>query len=121
MMFEGYSEYYPSNRSIKDSVHILNTMTAEDKRTIDGSKMIFGEVSQPIEHPHSDPIVHTIKVGIMNMRRVLVDTSSTTGLITMDYLKQLKYGPEHLEKIEGPLVRFRGSRVYPSGTIVLPV
>ena len=53
MMFEGYSEYYPSNRSIKDSVHILNAMTVVDKQTIDGPKMIFGrELSQSIQFAH---------------------------------------------------------------------
>ncbi|XP_057550539.1 uncharacterized protein LOC130828592 [Amaranthus tricolor] len=96
-------------------------MTAEEKRAVDGPKMIFGEVSQPIQHPHSDPIVLTIKFGLMNVRRVLVDTGSTTDLITMDCLKQLKYCLEHLEKLERPLVEFGGSRVCPSGTIVLPV
>ena len=121
MISGGYSEYYPSNRSIKDSVHTLKFMTAKDKRAVDGPKMIFGEVSQPIQHPHSDPIVLTIKVGFMNVRRVLADTGSTTDLITMDCLKQLKYGSEQLEKLELPLVGFGGNGVCPSGTILLPV
>ena len=121
MISGGYLEYYPSTRSIKDSVHILNTTTVEDKRTIDGPKMIFGEVSQPIQHPHFDPIVLTIKVGLMNVTRVLVDTGSMADLITMDCLKQLKYNSEHFEKLERPLIGFGRSRVCPSGTIVLPV
>ena len=100
-----YSEYYPSTRSIKHSVH----MTVEEKRTIDGPIMIYGEVSQPTQRPHSDPIVLTIKVGLMNVRRVLVDTDSISNLITMNCLKQLKYGPKHLEKLEQPLVGFGGS------------
>ena len=62
MIDGGYSEYYPNTWSIKDSVHILNTIIAEDKRIIDGPRMIFGEASQPIQHPHSDPIVLTIKI-----------------------------------------------------------
>ena len=57
----------------------------------------------------------------MNVRRVLVDINSTRDLITIDFLKQLKYGPEHLKKLERPLVEFGGSRVCPSGNIVLPV
>ena len=121
MISRGYSEYYPNNHSIKDSIHTLKSMTVEEKRAVDGPKMTFGEVSQPIQYPYSDPIVLTIKVGLMNIRRVLVDTDSTVDLITMDCLKQLKYGPEHFEKLERPLVGFRGSRVCPSGTIVLPV
>ena len=121
MISGGDSEYYPSNHSIKDSVYTLKTMTAEDKGEVDGPKMIFGEVSQPIQHPHSDPIKLTIKVDLMKVRRVLVDTGSTADLITMDCLKQLKYGPEHLEKLERPLARFEGSRVCPSSTIVLPI
>ena len=36
MISGGYSEYYPSKRLIKDSVHTLKSMTAEDKRAVDG-------------------------------------------------------------------------------------
>lgn len=121
MISGSYSEFYPSTRSIKDSVHTLNTMTAKGKKAMDGSIMIFGEGGQAIQHPHTDLVVLTLKVGLMNVKRVLVDTSSTANLITMDCLKQLKYGPEHLEKLDWLLVGFGGSRVCPSGTIVLPV
>lgn len=79
-------------------------MTAEDKQAIEGPKMIFGEVSQPIKHPYSNVVVLTIKVGLMNVRRVLVDTASTIDLITMDCLKQLKYDLENLEKLDLPLI-----------------
>ena len=84
--------------------------------------MVFwSEVSQPIQHPHSDPIVLTLKVGIISVRRILVDTGSTANLITMDCLKQLKYDPQHLGKLERPLVGIGGGWFYPSETIVLPL
>lgn len=50
-----------------------------------------------------------------------MDTESTFDLIKLDCFNQLKYGPEHLEKLGRPSVRFGGSRVCPSGIIVLPV
>lgn len=87
MISGGYFEFYPSTRSVKDSVHALNTMTAESRKAVDGPRMVFGEGSPAIQHPHSDPVVLTLKVGLMNVRRVLVDTGSTADLITMDCLK----------------------------------
>lgn len=83
MISGGFSEFYPSTRSIRDSIHTLNTMTTEVKKAIDGPRMIFGEGSRALQHPHSGPIVLTLKVGLMNVRRVLVDTGSTPDLITM--------------------------------------
>lgn len=84
-------------------------MTEESKKAVDGPRMRFGEVGHAIQHPNSDPIVLTIKVGLMNVRRFLVDTGNTVDLIMMDCLKQLKYGPKNLEKLDKPLVVFGGA------------
>ena len=86
------------------------------------SKMIFNEkLGNVIQYPHDDPIVLTLKVGQMNVRRVLVDTSSTAELVTMDCLRKLKYETHHLEPLDRPLVGFTRSRFTAMGTIVLPV
>jgi hypothetical protein len=91
-------------------------------KTLVAPEMIFNEkLGSPIQYPHHDPIVLTLKVGQMNVRRVLVDTGTTADLVTKDCLRQLKYETHHLQPLDRPLVGFGGSRVAPMGTIVLPV
>ena len=53
-------------------------------------------ISQSLQHPHTDQLVVTIKIGQMKVRQVLVDTGSTTNLITMDCLKQMNSEEKHL-------------------------
>ena len=62
-------------------------------------------------------MVVNLKIGQMKVRRILVDTGSTTDLITMDCLRQIKYEEKHLQPIERPLIGFGDGRVIPLGTI----
>ena len=78
-------------------------------------------ISQPLQQPHPDPLVVTIKIGQMKVKRVLISTKSTTNVITMDSLKQIKFKEKHLQPIDKPLIGFGGNRVLPLETILLPV
>lgn len=62
-------------------------MIAQNKKVVDRPRMVFGEGIQAIQHSHSNLVALTLKVGIMNVRRVLVDTGSTADLIVMDCMK----------------------------------
>ena len=85
-------------------------------------EMKFDEkLSIPLLQPHTDPVVVSLKIDQMKVRRVLVDTGSTTDLITMDCLRQMKYEEKHLQPIKKPLIGFGGGRAIPLGTIVLPM
>ena len=52
---------------------------------------------------------------------MLVDTGSTADLITMEYLKQMKFEEKHLQPLDKPLIGFGGNQVLPLGTIILLV
>ncbi|XP_057523889.1 uncharacterized protein LOC130803706 [Amaranthus tricolor] len=120
MIFDGYSEEYPTICAAKDNVHTL--LKGPPKSTSSGPIMRFdATTSQPLQQPHTDPLVVTIKIGQMIVRRVLVDTRSTTDLITMECLKQMKFKENHLHPLDKPLIRFGGNQVIPLGTIILPI
>ena len=120
MIFGGYSEEYPTTRAARNSVHTL--FKAPSKTTSGGPVMKFNaNTSQPLQQPHTDPLVVTILIGQMKVRQVLVDTRSTVDLITMECLKQMKFEEQHLQPLKKPLIRFGGNQVLPLGTIILPV
>ena len=77
--------------------------------------------SQPLQQPHTDPLVVILKIGQMKVRRVLVDTGSTTDLITMEFLRQMKFEENHLQPLDKPLIEFGGNQIIPLKTIILPV
>ena len=120
MIIGGFSEEYPTLKVARDSVHTL--MKGPSKAIIGGPVMKFdATISQPLQQPHIDPLVVTIKLGQMKMKRVLIDTESTADLITMDCLKQMKFEEKYLQPVDKPLIGFGGNRVLPLGTILLPV
>ncbi|XP_057545947.1 uncharacterized protein LOC130824940 [Amaranthus tricolor] len=120
MIFGGYTEEYPTIRAAKNSVHTL--LKGPPKASSKGPVMKFdATTSQPLQQPHTDPLVVTLKIGQMKVRRVLVDTGSTADLITMECLRQMKFEEKHLQPLDKPLIGFGGSQVIPLGTIILPV
>ncbi|XP_057532805.1 uncharacterized protein LOC130810682 [Amaranthus tricolor] len=120
MIFSGYTEEYPTIRAAKGSVHTL--FKGPPKTTSSGPIMRFdATTSQPLQQPHTDPLVVTIKIGQMMVRRVLVDTGSTADLITMECLRKMKFEEKHLQPLDKLLIGFGGNQVIPMGTIILPV
>ncbi|XP_056699639.1 uncharacterized protein [Spinacia oleracea] len=67
-----------------------------------------------------DPLVIEIKVADLKVKRVLVDTWSSSDIISLQCLRKLRHNPEDIEKVYGPLVGFGGSIVRPIGSILLP-
>ena len=78
-------------------------------------------ISQPVQQPHIDPLVVTIKIGQMKVKRILIDTGSIADLVMMDCLKQMKFEEKHFQPVDKPLIDFGGNRVFSLGTILLPI
>ena len=115
-----FSEEFPILESARDNIHTLIKGPPKEHPTC--SKMKFDEkLSIPLQQPHTDQVVVTLKIGQMKVRRVPVDTGSTTNLITMDCLCHMKYEEKHLRPIDRPLIGFGGGRVIPLRMIVLLV
>ena len=77
--------------------------------------------SQLLQQPHTDPLMITLKIRQMRVKRILVDTGSTADLITMEYLRKMRFQEKHLQPLDKPLIGFGGNQVIPLGTIILPV
>ena len=83
MIIGSFSKDYPTFRAARDSVY---TLIKGPPKAITGGPIIKFDVtiSQPLQQPHTDPLVVTIKIGQMKVKRVLIDTRSTTDLITIE-------------------------------------
>ncbi|XP_056697683.1 uncharacterized protein [Spinacia oleracea] len=68
-----------------------------------------------------DPLVLEIKVANLRVKRVLVDTGSSSDIISLQCLQKLQHDPGTIERVSKPLVGFGGSVVRPIGFILLPV
>ena len=77
--------------------------------------------SQPLQQPHTNSLVVTLKIGQIKVKRVLLDTGSTTDLITMECLRKMKFEEKHLQPLDKPLIGFGGNQAIPLGIIILPV
>ncbi|RVW58417.1 hypothetical protein CK203_109029 [Vitis vinifera] len=70
---------------------------------------------------HEDVLVLTLRLGRFNVRRVLVDPSSSIDLLQMSAYKQMDYSPFALESLRCLLFRFNGATMTFLGDVVLPV
>ena len=71
--------------------------------------------------PHDDPMVVELKVANMKVRRILIDTGSSSDIVSLSCLKNLKYDEKSVEPVSHPLVGFGGGIIYPVGRVDLPV
>ena len=74
-----------------------------------------------IQHLHDDPPMLTITVANFQVRRILVDNGSSTDILFAEVYDKLNLGRERLQPIRSPLIGFSGEKVYPLGSITLPV
>ena len=89
---------------------------------IDNSVISFSEEdAQRLHHPYDDALVVSIRIGDYNTHRVLVDNGSSADILYYLGFQQMRINREHLVPTNAPLVGFRGTKVYPLGTVTLPV
>ncbi|GAV58186.1 hypothetical protein CFOL_v3_01720, partial [Cephalotus follicularis] len=71
--------------------------------------------------PHDDPVVVTLLVELFTMKRILIDSESTTDILYKHAFYQLKIPTDQLRPVKTPLVDFAGEMVHPLGSIDLSV
>ncbi|KAJ8424755.1 hypothetical protein Cgig2_003014 [Carnegiea gigantea] len=57
---------------------------------------------------HNDPMVIELKVANSLAHRILIDTGSLADIITLDYLKKLKYPGRNITPLVHPILSFSG-------------
>ena len=74
-----------------------------------------------LHHPYDDALVVSIQVGNYNTHRVLVNNGSFADILYYPAFQQMRIGKEWLVPANASLVGFGGTKVYPLGTVTLPV
>ena len=79
------------------------------------------EDARRLHHSHDDALIVSIRIGDYNTHRVSVDNGSSVNILYYPTFQQMRINREHLVPTNAPLVGFRGPKVYPLGTVTLPV
>ena len=74
-----------------------------------------------LHHPHDDALVINLSTADFNAWRVLVDNGSSTDILYYPAFQQIRINEERLLLSDTPLMRFGGTKVFPVGSIALPV
>ena len=79
------------------------------------------EDAQRLHRLHDDALIVSIQVGNYDMYWVLVDNGSSADILYYPVFQQMRINRGRLAPANAPLVGFGGTKVYPLGTITLPV
>ncbi|XP_065630950.1 uncharacterized protein LOC136068151 [Quercus suber] len=79
------------------------------------------EDARRLHHPHDDALVVSIRVGDYNVHRVLIDNGSSVDILYYPAFQQMGIDRAQLMPASAPLVGFGGTKVFPIGSITLPV
>ena len=79
------------------------------------------EEARILYHPHDNALIISLRVEDYNKHRVLVDNGSLADILYYPAFQQMRINREQLVPINAYLVGFRGTRVFPLGTVTLLV
>ncbi|GAV58163.1 hypothetical protein CFOL_v3_01697, partial [Cephalotus follicularis] len=71
--------------------------------------------------PHDYQVVVTLQVALFTMKRILIDSGSSTDILYKHAFDQLRIPADQLRPVKTPLVGFTGDMVHPLGSIDLSV
>ena len=71
--------------------------------------------------PHNDALVVTLRIGGLDVKRVLVDQGSAVEVMYPDLYRGLNLKPEDLTAYDSPLMSFEGKTITPRGQIRLSI
>ncbi|XP_056688015.1 uncharacterized protein [Spinacia oleracea] len=113
----------PTMRGQKDYARRLGQVMLSGKSPMDPFPRI--EICESdggrVATPHDDPLVVEIKISNMRVKRILIDTGSSSDIMSMECLSRLAHDPKAIESIHYPIIGFKGSTIHPVGVITLPV
>ena len=74
-----------------------------------------------VQLPHSDALVITLRIEEFDVKRILIDLSSSVEIMYESLFRGLGLGKKDLSRTEGPLSGFFGETVIPSGKVTINV
>ena len=76
---------------------------------------------QDLNYPYDDPLVVTLTIANFAVKRVPIDTGSSSDIILSSAFDQLGISRDRLRLLATPLIGFKGSSTQPLDMIELPV
>ncbi|XP_021846488.1 uncharacterized protein [Spinacia oleracea] len=113
----------PTMRGQKDYARRLGQVMLSGKSPVDPFPRI--EICESdggrVATLHDDPLVVEIKISNIRVKRILIDTGSSSDIMSMECLSRLAPDPKTIESIHYPIISFGGSIIHPVGVINLLV
>ncbi|XP_021838554.2 uncharacterized protein [Spinacia oleracea] len=113
----------PTMRGQKDYARRLGQVMLSGKLPVDPFPRI--EICESdggrVATPHGDHLVVEFKISNMRVKRILIDTGSSSDIMSMECLSRLEHDPKTIKSIHYPIIGFGGSIIHPVGVITLPV
>lgn len=119
----GFAAGGPTLRGNKDYVRNLSQVMLSGKaeKEVFPKVEIFEDDRGAVRTPHDDPLVIEMKIANLKVRRILIDTGSSSDIISLSCLEKLKFDENSLTPIHHPIIGFGGSIIHPVGVATLPV
>ncbi|XP_010678033.2 uncharacterized protein LOC104893605 [Beta vulgaris subsp. vulgaris] len=119
----GFAAGGPTNHGHKNYLRELSQVMLTNQAEFDPfPKIVVSEQDQwKIRTPHDDPLEVEMKIANLRVRRILIDTGSSTDIISADCLSRLKFDENNLVPVNHPFIGFGGGVIHPMGTVTLPV
>ncbi|GAV62895.1 hypothetical protein CFOL_v3_06417, partial [Cephalotus follicularis] len=103
--------------AVQQYQHSKRLKTGGDEEVISFSEADY----EGVRLPHDDPVVITLLVELFTMKRILIDSGSSTDILYKHAFDQLRIPTDQLKPVKTPLVGFAGEMVHPLGSIDLSV
>ncbi|GAV60166.1 hypothetical protein CFOL_v3_03697, partial [Cephalotus follicularis] len=103
--------------AVQQIPHSKRLRTGEDEEVITFSEVDY----EGVRLPHDDPVVVTLLVELFTMKRILIDSGSSTDILYKHAFDQLRIPADQLKPVKTPLVGFSGETIHPLGSINLSV
>ena len=102
---------------------IGNCMSVEDKfpRHPEETISFTEEDAKHVRYPHTDPLVVTVQIANMKVKRCLVDTGSSVDIIYKSSFEKMKLSVNDLKPYSQVIYGFTGEGLSPTGTMKLVV
>ncbi|XP_021732604.1 uncharacterized protein LOC110699388 [Chenopodium quinoa] len=120
----GFSGGGPTIRGTKD--HLKKIAKAADEEQASANRtfpnvLITKKDQGSVRRPHDDPVFIECKVTNQLVGQILIDTCSSSNIISYKCLQKLKYKTSNMHPVSHPLVGFGGGMVYLVDKIDLPI
>ena len=113
--------YSAAKRQAKGAILSVPPPSEGIARRGSGLPSIIFDDNDACRGEHHDGLVISLSVGNCLIKRILVDTGSSTNMILLNSVKEMGLNETDITPRRIPLVGFSGEVKYTKGDIVLPV